>query len=274
MSEAFPFVREDRHIGTFEQWLNSKEMSSESPHRSSPADRGVSQGRKFRAEPSEQHLSNLNALIPAQSERDQLRKQPVLKEVEAGSSFKRKRREIRLRQTILFICATTISAAAIISVVARAEIAKMSLLVDRQTPTLTSLQSADYLLSLREQSLKAPARIAQYAQSQLHMVFPSQVQGQPAGAAGSSLSSANGSPYGLYYTPGGAPTTTVLQSGGSNTTAKAAKMAKPSTTLNVSLPSRAVPALAGQGTGSVLPSSASTTITTTPMAGSSPIANG
>lgn len=221
MTQAYEFDQKERHVGSFEEWLASKEHNKTKSRVGQTHAREELKGRDLSTQDLQHRTykpklarSNspiaLDELSPAPKSQPLFEPQPkrVLHEVPTGPQYRARRREIKARRAVLFLSATVVCLAGIVSVVARAEIAKMSLAIDRLTPTIDALHKANYQLSLQEQALSSPARIAQYTQSHLNMVFPT-TSYEPSTASSNLMASAKGSPYGLYYTPSGSPTTTV-----------------------------------------------------------------
>ncbi len=175
-----------------------------------------------------------------------------LRPLATGDELKALRRSARLHRAMVFGSLVIVAAAAIISVVARAEIAKMQLKADAIAPQLASLATQNQLLRVTAQQLSAPARIAAVAQSQLHMVFPSGV-GVQAVASRTGTLSATSQPYSLYYSAAGVdPTTTVAP-----TTTAAPPSSTPSTAVG------SAPAGAGGATNAASGTSPGPTTATT-----------
>ena len=187
-----------------------------------------------------------------------------LRPLATGEELKSLRRSARAHRLSVLSAIAMVAVAALISVVARAEIAKMQLKADAIAPTLATLVTQNQQLSVSAQQLSAPARIAAVAQNQLHMVFPS---GSGVAAVASSLATASAAsqPYSLYYTAAGSdPTTTVapvpttpVKAAPSSSTPAASATASPATTLpavSVAAASVAPPSTAPVTTPTTAPS--------------------
>ena len=134
-----------------------------------------------------------------------------LRPVPTGAELRRARRVNLAERLIVLLSVALVTVGALVSVVVRAEIAKMQLNADAIQPTLSTLGKENALLSATYQQLSAPARIAAIAQSQLHMVFAPGA-GITASAQPGSTYSAQGQIYSYYYSPSGitpTPPTTV-----------------------------------------------------------------
>ncbi len=221
MSQTHEINQEHVNVGSFEDWLSSRQ-EHQMPRQSHAVGEvtntyTAAASPRRQARPKTSHVHAVKEMRSPFYEPVPPVRTTALREVETGPRYLKRRREIRVRRGVLFFCATMVCLSAIVSVVARAEIAKMSLQVDHLDPTLTALQNANYQLSLQKQSLQAPARIAAFAQTQLHMQFPDTGSTVTNTANANSLISSRNSSYGLYYTPNGSPTTTEPTSNTSRT---------------------------------------------------------
>ena len=190
-----------------------------------------------------------------------------LRPLATGDELKALRRSARLHRAMVLGSLVIVAAAAIISVVARAEIAKMQLKADAISPQLASLVTQNQLLGVRAQQLSAPARIAAVAQTQLHMVFPSGVGVQATSSRTATLS-ASSQPYSLYYSAAGtdptttaAPTTTVVSAPSGASTVATATPAGSASAPSVAPAATPAPTTA---TTSPTPPASATTNSTTP----------
>ena len=131
-----------------------------------------------------------------------------LRPLPTGEELKVLRRPLLVKRFFYLAAISVVAFSVLTAVVAQAEIGKMSLSVTSLDSTISTLKASNQQLGLTEASLGSPARIAQYAQSQLHMTFATSNGVSSNGHLG--LYSASSQPYSEYYTPGGeAPTTTV-----------------------------------------------------------------
>ncbi len=157
-----------------------------------------------------------------------------LRTVPTGAELRHNRRVMLAERLIVLLSVAFIAVGALVSVVVRAEIAKMQLHADTIQPVLSSLNKENANLTATYQQLSAPARIAAIAQSQLHMVF-APGGGIPATTQPGSTYSAQGQQYSYYYSPSGVtptpPTTaTTAPPTTSTTVAGAAAQASTATT--------------------------------------------
>ncbi|MDA8101502.1 MAG: hypothetical protein M0Z34_00880 [Nitrospiraceae bacterium] len=157
-----------------------------------------------------------------------------LRTVPTGAELRHNRRVMLAERLIVLLSVAFIAAGALVSVVVRAEIAKMQLHADTIQPVLSSLNKENANLTATYQQLSAPARIAAIAQSQLHMVFAPGA-GITATTQPGSTYSAQGQQYSYYYSPSGVtptpPTTaTTVPPTTSTTVAGSAAQASTATT--------------------------------------------
>ena len=156
-----------------------------------------------------------------------------LRPVPTGAELRRAKRVNLAERLIVLVSVALVMAGALVSVVVRAEIAKMQLNADTVQPTLAKLGKENALLATSYQQLSAPARIAAIAQSQLHMVFAPGA-GITASTQPGSTYSAQGQVYSYYYSPSGVttspPTTVTTLPPKSTSTTVAGAAAQASTT--------------------------------------------
>ena len=137
-----------------------------------------------------------------------------LRPLPTGEELKALRRPLLVKRFFYLTAITVVALSVLTGVIAQAEIGKMSLSIASDNATIASLRNTSQQLGLTEASLGSPARIAEYAQSKLHMTFATS-----SGVASNShlaLYSANSQPYSEYYTPAGEAPTTTVAPGGSN----------------------------------------------------------
>ncbi|CAG4901131.1 MULTISPECIES: hypothetical protein [Acidithrix] len=182
-----------------------------------------------------------------------------LKSLPTGKTFRNSRRNVLLRRVYLGIAIVVLFGGIFVSVMARAEIAKMQLEVNTIAPEIASLTTTNNELALRSEALSAPARIAQYAQTKLHMVFSSG-PGTTSTYTNSSGISPTSTPLSLYYTPGGSAPVTTNVSG-----SKVVKTAAPS---SASSSATAATQVASGSSSSSVSASSSASATTQPSAAS------
>lgn len=184
-----------------------------------------------------------------------------LRSLPTGKTFRNSRRNVLLRRVYLGIAIVVLFGGIFVSVMTRAEIAKMQLEVNTIAPEIASLTTTNNELALRSEALSAPARIAQYAQTKLHMVFSSG-PGTTSTYTNSSGISPSSTPLSLYYTPGGsAPVAT--NAPGSTVVKPAAPSSASSS--SASSPTSNTQAATGSSS-SLVPASSSASTTTKPSA--------
>lgn len=189
----------------------------------------VARPRVAREQPTTSKREELRRLGPAAQHRIQR-----LRTVPTGAELRHNRRIMLAERLLVLLSVALVAAGALVSVVVRAEIAKMQLHSDNMQPALSSLNKENAILTATYQQLSAPARIAAIAQSQLHMVFAPGA-GIAAATQPGSTYSAQGQEYSYYYSPSGVtptpPTTaTTVPPAASTTVAGSAAQASTATT--------------------------------------------
>ncbi len=221
----------NKSAGSFEDWLRearSGEFQDERQRPISDARAPVEDGRRRRTisrdgaasgapGPSlRRQIINQSANAPKLRSEEHIdrkvdagRYRPAhLRPLPTGEELKALRRPLLVKRFFYLTAISVVAFSVLTGVIAQAEIGKMSLSIASYNSTITSLKSSNQQLGLTEASLGSPARIAQYAQSKLHMTFATS-----SGVASNShlsLYSSSSQPYSEYYTPAGeAPTTTL-----------------------------------------------------------------
>ena len=189
--------------------------------------------------------------------------------VPTGAELRHNRRVMLAERLIVLLSVALVAAGALVSVVVRAEIAKMQLHSDNIQPALSSLNKENAILTATYQQLSAPARIAAIAQSQLHMVFAPGA-GITATTQPGSTYSAQGQEYSYYYSPSGVtptPPTTATTAPPATSTTVAGSAAQASTATTA-------PSAGATPTTATTTPSASTSPTTTAPPSSPPTTSG